>query len=103
MRTRARIAVVLLSLPAGLLIAEGVVRALGLAPFPTPQTTGEVYGPSPEPKLGFENLPRSEQHIVYRDRSGAVLRDVVSRANAQGFRGREVEEKKPQGTFRIAC
>lgn len=103
MRTRARIAVSLLALPAGLLFAEGITRAFGLAPVPTPEVTGAVFGPSAEPRLKFENLTDSEQHVVYRDRKGAVVRDVLSRVNRQGFRGREVSEAKPEGTFRIAC
>ena len=103
MRTRARIAVSLLALPAGLLFAEGVTRVFGLAPVPVPEVQGAVFGDSPEPRLGFENLPGGEQRIVYRDRHGAVAREVLSRVNRQGFRGAEVAEEKPPGVFRIVC
>ena len=103
MRPRARTAVLLLALPAGFLFAEGITRAFGLGAVPQPEVSGAVFAPSPEPRLGFENVPGGEQHIVYRARGGEVLRDVVARVNAQAFRGREVDLEKPAGTFRIAC
>jgi hypothetical protein len=103
LRTRSRIAVSLLALPAGLLLAEGITRVFGLGPVPTPEVSGAVFGPSSEPRLRFENLTDGEQHIVYRDGRGAVVGDVLSRTNRQGFRGLEVSETKPVGAFRIAC
>jgi len=103
MHARVRIAALVLALPAGLLLAEGVVRAFGLGSFPRPEVQGAVFGPSPDARLGFENIPGGTQRIVYRARSGAVLRDVVSQVNALGFRGAPVADPKPEGTFRIAC
>lgn len=103
MHPRTRWIVLVLALPAGLLLAEALVRALDLGSYPRPEVKGAVFGPSPEPRLGFENIPGGVQRIVYRARSGAVLREVVSEVNAQGFRGRAVAEEKAAGTFRIAC
>lgn len=87
----------------GLLLAEGLVRALDLRPAPLPETRGDVLVRVEDPVQLFENGPGLRKVVLYRESPGAVPRRVVMRTNAQRLRGPLVAPTPPPGTLRIAC
>ncbi len=101
-RSRRRLLVCLCAPLAGLLLAEVVVRALGLHALQLPETRGSVLQPCEDPVLLFENRTNGQQVILHGDASGSSRR-VVMRTNGQRFRGPEVELQKPAGVLRVAC
>lgn len=87
----------------GLLLAEGIVRAIPVSVVPQPESRGLLFRVSRIPGLTFENRPGALRTTTYRDGAGGEPRVVEHRVNAQGFRGPVVEGPAPSGTFRIAC
>ncbi|MFG0316346.1 MAG: SGNH/GDSL hydrolase family protein [Planctomycetota bacterium JB042] len=100
---RRRAVVLILALPAGLLAAEGLVRAVDLRAMPLPETEGTTFRPVDDPVQRFENRPGATQKVTYRGRPGAAPHVVTMRVNADGFRGPRVVPTKPAGTLRLAC
>lgn len=103
MRTRAKLLVTLAAAVVGLTSAELAARFLRPRLPRPPTTEGELLQPSEDPRLRFEARPGARSRIVYFDSAGGVDREVLAEVNAQGFRGRVVSEKKPEGVLRIAA
>jgi hypothetical protein len=87
----------------GVLLAEAVLRGLGLRPVPLPEARGSVLIPVDDEVLLFENRPNGLQVLLYREVPGAAPRRVEMRTNSQRFRGLEVALEKSVGTLRVAC
>lgn len=103
MRARTKLWITLLSPLVGLLLAEGAARALELQAAPLPRAVGLLFRPSWVRGLTYENRPGAERRVEYRDTEDGEPRVVLHRVNGQGFRGPEVAQSKPPGTYRIAC
>jgi hypothetical protein len=101
--TRKKLSVIAGALLAGLLLAEGIVRVLDLAPAPLPQSSGRVFVPSDDPALGFENDPGALFVTRARASRGAPEVELVATVNADGFRGPLVGRERRPGTLRVAC
>ncbi|MEM7306143.1 MAG: SGNH/GDSL hydrolase family protein [Planctomycetota bacterium] len=54
-------------------------------------------------RLTWENRPGAVRVTEYRGGADAPPTIVEHRINAQGFRGPEVAQPKPPGTYRVAC
>jgi lysophospholipase L1-like esterase len=103
MRPGKRLLTCLLAPLAGLLLAEGLVRALDRRPAPLPEVRGDVLVRVDDPIQLFENGRSRTKVLLYREAPGAPPRRVVMRTNAQRLRGPMVSKEKPEGTLRIAC
>lgn len=101
-RSRRRLLVCLLAPLAGLLLAEVVVRALGIHALRLPETHGAVLRACDDPIQIFENKPNGKKTILHTDPDGSS-RQVVMQTNGQRFRGPEIEEQKQPGVLRVAC
>jgi lysophospholipase L1-like esterase len=101
--TRAKLSITLAAPILGIAIAEIVVRVGGWRALPAPRVQGAVFHDVPDSPLRFVNLPGGEQIIRYERPAPEAPLEIVSRVNAQGFRGPLVDAKKPAGVFRIAC
>lgn len=90
-----RALVILLSLLAGLVLAEGIVRVAGIAPEVSLIREGR-FRLSPNPELGYEPVP----HYEYR---GPVtsFHDYSGTSNSLGFRDVEHAVERTPGTPRI--
>jgi lysophospholipase L1-like esterase len=88
---------------AGLVAVEVAMRVLDLGPPPAFEREGDLFQPSRNAAIRFENRPGAEQRLIYRQRGGKPPEIVEMRVNAQGFRGAEVTRAKPAGVKRIAC
>ena len=101
-RSRRKLLVCILAPFAGLLVAEVVVRIIGIHALPLPETRGSVLQKCEDPVLLFENMPNGRKVILYGADSGEA-RQVVMQTNGQRFRGPQVERDKPPGVLRVAC
>lgn len=92
--TRVKLACAAGSLFAGLLAAEGLVRACSLAPEVALIQRGR-FQLSPNPRLGYEPAPLDYQgdEMAFHDYRGA--------SNRLGYRDRDHELAKPAGTYRV--
>lgn len=86
-----------------LLLAEGAVRILGIAPPPLPAFDGKDTRNVEDRRLLFENVPGSRRTLTFVDRPGGEPRVVRHTINRLGLRGRETTVPKPEKVFRIAC
>jgi len=95
--------VVLCSIPVGLLVAEGIVRAFNfdwryikrLLYYQMVDT--EVFQPDPNPNLFYRLKPKA--HMKNTGNFGSYAVHI----NSLGFRGVERSAEKPEGVFRIIC
>ena len=88
MSVLARAAIVACSLAMGLLLAEGLVRFLDVAPD-VEAMSSELFRYSDNPKIGWEPVPPSERKASRRE------------INDQGYRDRNHPLTKPPGVLRI--
>jgi len=83
-----RVAIVACSLAIGLLVAEGLVRFLDVAPE-VETMSDEVFRYSENPRIGWEPVPSAERKASPRE------------ANELGYRDRNHPLAKPPGVLRI--
>jgi lysophospholipase L1-like esterase len=92
--TRTRLACAAGALLASALAAEGLVRACSLAPEVARIQRGR-FQLSPNPRLGYEPVPLDYRgdELAFHDYRGA--------SNRLGYRDRDHQLAKPEGTYRI--
>jgi len=103
MRKRTGLLLVAAAALVGGLGAEVLVRALGIGPIPQATNEGKLTRPCDDPRIRYENSPGASMSLRYRNRSGALLREVVANINEQGLRGPVVEIERTRDALRIAC
>jgi lysophospholipase L1-like esterase len=89
-----KIAVLIVSLIAGLCIAEIAARVAGLAPAMIRVQRGR-FRLSENPKLGYEPVPMTYSGNL------SLLHHYRGSSNRLGFRDRDHDEIKPTGTYRV--
>jgi len=88
---------------APILAAELYVRGLDRRKTPRMEVGPQPSQASPDARIGWENRPGATQTHRYFNRDGTLRREIRIVINAQGFRGKEVEARKPAGTYRIVA
>ena len=92
----------LLSLAAGLVVAELYVRGADVGPPPRPLLRGSILRPSADRELGLENRPGAVLTMTRRDRAGDPTEVIEHRVNALGWRG-PLPGRDRGARPRIAC
>jgi hypothetical protein len=96
-----------LSVLAGLLVGELLIRFVGLNPPPRDGYLGaqvhRLATGSYADALEIELVPSKRNTVRYPEDRGAPARDVTYRINARGFREREFRLEEPANRQRLLC